>query len=346
MVSKLKSHQRISQWPGISVLSHKNRLAKNLMLMQKHHPEAYNFFPLTYLLPNDLHELKKQFRRTENVPHWQPPTFIVKPCHDCQGRGIYLINQFADLQEPEQSLVAQTYIDDPFLVDGLKFDLRLYVLLYGVNPLRIYLFDDGLARFATTPYKSAKQSDISDLYMHLTNYSINKNSSNYVKNEKEDGSAQTNRPCHKRSLKEIYRILQQKGFETAGLKKDINDLVVKTIITGQNYLAHVFRSCHADDFENQMCFQILGFDVMIDSKLKPWLIEINQSPSFATDSAFDSSIKKRLLEDTFALLNLTAERRSSYFEEREKQYFERMMGQTKQFKLSALEKEQKRLAID
>ena len=70
VVSKLKSHQRISQWPGISVLSHKNRLAKNLMLMQKHHPSAYNFFPLTYLLPNDLHELKKQFRRTENVPHW------------------------------------------------------------------------------------------------------------------------------------------------------------------------------------------------------------------------------------------------------------------------------------
>ena len=76
--------------------------------------------------------------------------------------------------------MAQTYIDNPFLVDGLKFDLRLYVLLAGIHPLRIYLFDDGLARFATNPYQSAKEGDINDLFMHLTNYAINKLSSAYV----------------------------------------------------------------------------------------------------------------------------------------------------------------------
>jgi tubulin polyglutamylase TTLL6/13 len=39
------------------------------------------------------------------------------------------------------------------LIDGLKFDLRIYVLLYGINPMKIYVFEDGLARFATTPYE-------------------------------------------------------------------------------------------------------------------------------------------------------------------------------------------------
>ena len=77
-------------------------------------------------------------------------------------------------------MVAQTYIDDPYLIDGLKFDLRMYVLLYGIHPLRIYLFDEGLARFATNNYKSAKEGDIKDLFQHLTNYAINKMSSNYV----------------------------------------------------------------------------------------------------------------------------------------------------------------------
>ena len=48
---------------------------------------------------------------------------------------------------------------------------------------------------------------------------------------------------------------------------------------------------------------------MFYSKLKPWLIEINQSPSFATDSAFDFGIKKRLMEDTFKLLNMSSERK-------------------------------------
>ena len=98
-------------------------------------------------------------------------------------------------------MIAQTYIDNPLLIDGLKFDLRLYVLLYGVNPLRIYLFEEGLARFATTPYTSAKDSDITNMFMHLTNYSINKHSSAYVK-----GGVQE---AHKRSLRDIYSYIRK-----------------------------------------------------------------------------------------------------------------------------------------
>jgi len=40
-----------------------------------------------------------------------------------------------------------------------------------------------------------------------------------------------------------------------------------------------------------MCFEILGMDVIIDSKIKPWLLEINHAPSFATDTPFDYQIK-------------------------------------------------------
>jgi hypothetical protein len=45
IVRKLKPYQRINQWPGISVLSHKNKLAHNLKMMQRHYPNDYNFFP-------------------------------------------------------------------------------------------------------------------------------------------------------------------------------------------------------------------------------------------------------------------------------------------------------------
>ena len=58
-----------------------------------------------------------------------------------------------------------------------------------------------------------------------------------------------------------------------------------------------------------MCFQVLGFDIMIDSKFKPWLIEVNQSPSFKTDSPLDYRVKKAVLTDTFRLLNVSWEKR-------------------------------------
>lgn len=83
----------------------------------------------------------------------------------------------------------------------------MYVLLSGIHPLRIYLFDDGLARFATNPYVSAKDGDINDLFMHLTNYAINKLSSAYVQNEESNGTS-NKKAAHKRSLKDIYKQLE------------------------------------------------------------------------------------------------------------------------------------------
>jgi tubulin polyglutamylase TTLL6/13 len=76
-------------------------------------------------------------------------------------------------------MVVQRYLTKPYLIDGYKFDLRLYVLINGVSPLRIYMFKDGLARFATVKYKTPAPSNMQNLFMHLTNYAINKESDNY-----------------------------------------------------------------------------------------------------------------------------------------------------------------------
>ena len=70
-------------------------------------------------------------------------------------------------------MVVQEYINNPLLIDGLKFDIRIYVLMTSIEPLRLYIFEDGLVRFATRPY-SNKMEDLADNYIHLTNYTINK----------------------------------------------------------------------------------------------------------------------------------------------------------------------------
>jgi tubulin polyglutamylase TTLL6/13 len=54
-----------------------------------------------------------------------------------------------------------------------------------------------------------------------------------------------------------------------------------------------------------MCFEVLGFDIMIDHKLNPYLLEINYTPSFTTDTPLDRLIKKNLIEDTLNILNIT-----------------------------------------
>jgi tubulin polyglutamylase TTLL6/13 len=90
----------------------------------------------------------------------QRPAFIVKPEASCQGRGIYLtMNPQVDIQLGEHCVV-QHYLNKPYLMEDLKFDLRIYVMVAGVDPLRIFLYREGLTRLATEPYVEADWDNI------------------------------------------------------------------------------------------------------------------------------------------------------------------------------------------
>jgi len=56
---------------------------------------------------------------------------------------------------------------------------------------------------------------------------------------------------------------------------------------------------------NSQCFEILGFDILIDEKLKPWLLEINHTPSFATETPLDFKIKKDVIADAIQILGMS-----------------------------------------
>lgn len=77
-------------------------------------------------------------------------------------------------------MVASHYLNNPLLINGYKFDLRIYVAITSINPLRIYMYQEGLARFATCKYQNSFKEN---RFMHLTNYSVNKfNKKAYVQN--------------------------------------------------------------------------------------------------------------------------------------------------------------------
>lgn len=126
-------------------------------------------------------------------------------------------------------------------MEDLKYDLRIYVLLYGVNPLRIFIHDQGIARFATEPYVAPTYNNLNNMYMHLTNYAINKFNDNFQQNEQED---EEDEECgHKRSLLAIMKQILMDGGDSDEVWKQIKDIIVKTLVIGQPYLSHLYRSC-------------------------------------------------------------------------------------------------------
>lgn len=70
------------------------------------------------------------------------------------------------------------YIANPHLINNFKYDLRVYVVITSVDPLRVYMYQDGLVRFATEQYSTCKK-DLKKRYIHLTNFAVNKESPNF-----------------------------------------------------------------------------------------------------------------------------------------------------------------------
>ena len=81
---------------------------------------------------------------------------------------------------------------------------------------------------------------------------------------------------------------------------------------------------------NSMCFEILGFDVLIDDKLKPWLIEINHAPSFSTDTPLDFKMKKDVIADALQLLGMTHKRKKNFIKSHKSNINKRMLQLKKQ----------------
>lgn len=160
--------------------------------MQKRFQEDYDFFPQTWLLPSEMSGFRKYF---DAIQKNKKKTFIVKPEASCQGRGIFLTRSLEELN-PYGHYVVQWYLHKPYLIDDLKFDLRLYVLVCGIDPLRIYLYNEGLCRLSTVKYQLPNASNLNNLFMHLTNYAINKSNKDYEKNK----GSQDDSVGHKRSL--------------------------------------------------------------------------------------------------------------------------------------------------
>lgn len=246
--------------------------------------------PITYNIPNDLAMFEEEFRR-------QPgSTWIVKPTSRSQGRGIFLINRLSQLKKwlkerkeldefegvmMMNSFVVSKYIRDPLLIGGKKFDLRLYVLVTSFKPLVAYLHDQGFARFCATRYVANALSD-EDLCSHLTNVALQKGEKEY--NASHGG---------KWTLANLLLFIQGRFGAAAA------DWLMHGI---EFVIYHSLRALESVMFNDRHCFELYGYDILVDSQLRPHLIEVNSSPSLSTTTVSDRLLKEEVLQDVLQVV--------------------------------------------
>ena len=211
----------------------------NFKAMQKKYGRRYfAFMPETFNYPAEARQLKLKIKKYNNTALW-----ICKPPRGSQGNGIILAKTIKEIPERISNTIVQRYITNPLLIKGLKFDLRIYVLLTSVDPIKLYIYEDGLVRFATEEF-SLSEEHLKDKFRHLTNYrfdlensnisrvyfctfSVNKNNENFEYNESPE-------ECygHKWSLRSFWKYLESEGVDWQRVWRRIKMACVKTFMCG------------------------------------------------------------------------------------------------------------------
>ena len=272
---KLNDYQVLNHFPNFYELTRKDLMAKNIkkykkqLLKEGKTVDHLDFLPLTYVLPQDMSVFIEEFKKYPNS------LWILKPNNRCQGQGITLLNKTQNINVNDVYVVSK-YIDNPFLMGGKKFDMRIYCLVTTFHPLKAYLYQQGFCRFCNEKF-SVDVSDINNIYMHLTNVAIQKK---YEKYQKSNGG--------KFSLQNLLFYLENVyGYERAQkCNSDITQVIINSLLSVESVM-----------FNDKHCFECYGYDILIDQNLKPWLIEINSSPSLSTTTKGDFILKKRLIND-------------------------------------------------
>ncbi|EKX44541.1 hypothetical protein GUITHDRAFT_87440 [Guillardia theta CCMP2712] len=255
--SDLNIWQRVNHFPEAKHLTRKDNLKRNVARYRNIPGKVGEYFditPLTFTLPGEYVQFCTEFARKADLPT-SKNLWIMKPAGSSRGRGIFVFNDIAAVSYTE-CVIVQAYIERPLLLEGYKFDLRLYVLVTSMNPLEAFLYQEGFARFSSERY-SLDAGDIANRFIHLTNSSINRHNVNELqqRNLRSDGYASGG---SKISLEQLQRRLRALGIDWKSLWGRVALVVLKTLFCVQDRIP-----------QHPNAFELFGFDILIDSGAPP-----------------------------------------------------------------------------
>jgi tubulin polyglutamylase TTLL5 len=235
-----------------------------------------SFYPESYLFPSETSALEEAFPTS---PFW-----ISKPAGGARGNGIVVIDKM--LAAGGSPRVIQKYVANPLLINGLKFDLRFYVSVLSLDPLRVYVHENGLVRLATEPYEDNFEN-LGNRSAHLTNFSINRNNASFVATDDMSKDGTGNKWTHA----PFWPWLTENGFDAGLIRSRIEDAFVTVIISA--------RETFLEQPTHRLSFEVFGFDVMLDEEGNVFILEVNVTPAMGTSSKLDLFVKGPVSSDLY-----------------------------------------------
>nr|XP_042132431.1 probable tubulin polyglutamylase TTLL9 isoform X4 [Peromyscus maniculatus bairdii] len=286
----MDEHVRISHFRNHYELTRKNYMVKNLKRFRKQlereagkvEAAKCDFFPKTFEMPCEYHLFVEEFRKNPGI------TWIMKPVARSQGKGIFLFRRLKDIMDWRKGTVgkkltiveaqpARTNVNPSASHDTKSSDDQKEEI-----PVENYVAQ----RYVENPYLIGALDHQPLPDVHLTNVAVQKTSPDY----------HPKKGC-KWMLQRFRQYLASKHGPEAveTLFSDMDNIFIKSLQSVQKVI-----------ISDKHCFELYGYDILIDQDLKPWLLEVNASPSLTASSQEDYELKTCLLEDTLHVVDMEA----------------------------------------
>ena len=270
----MKPWQVINRLPWGRAMCRKAPFVRLLHRISPYFPDLFNFLPKSYILPMDKEAFNEALSKKDK-------RYIYKPDKGSLGQGIRVIEKGETFDCKGRLAVAQEYIDS-YTIDDRKFDLRLYALITSLQPLQIYIYRDGVARFCT------ESAEGNGKFSFLTNTAVNQ------KNPEADPEQMS------RLISDVFAQLKKDGHDIDRLWERIDSALVLTILSAYGFL----RKAEDEQCPNlgyPRCFQIIGCDVLLDKQLNPYVLEVNYRPSLKCPNERVHDLKLQMIQDSIRL---------------------------------------------
>jgi len=238
-----------------------------------------------------FHELERHNFKREKVPakHCEENIWLIKPAAMNQGRGIEIfknnlqeMKKFLDTKPANTYWVIQKYVEKPFALKGRKFDIRMWALMTWKGEL--FYYRQGYVRTSSDVYSLDSKLN----YVHLTNNCLQQFGDKY--GAYEEGNT-LSFDVFAQYLKEAFPN-HHLNFESDILGR-MRDLMIDSFLSVKAEL---------NPSKRRNCFELLGYDFLIDENFRVWLIEINTNPYLGLPNKFIEGLLPKMLNDLMEIV--------------------------------------------
>ena len=270
----------------------KSSLYENYIKIKEFFPSEYNYMMETYSYPEDKDIINKKFINYSFEKSSKDNLWLIKPKLGKFGKSISILKNISEIKN---DFLITKYLYNPHLIKEYKYDLRIHGLVTGIKPLKLYLYNEGLVRVATELYDRNNQTNefsfITNLYLNIKNmkkFVYPKNINNI-----EDSILW--------NLEAFEKYCLRNGLNYNKMIEDIGDIFIKFIFSVRK---KIIEDIEALKLKSSNFYHLIGFDILFDENLKPYLLEANRMCGLRDDNDAEKYYTHNMIVDTINIVGI------------------------------------------